>query len=220
VAPEELERAVESELRARGVVLVAVVAVEAVRRFLVDVVRALRTARHDLGAELGRDDRVEPGEVVHHRAQRRLVEPVQGVSAVIRDGRRHLALAGGKIGERTTPAVADGADAPRFRNRVHRGAHVAHQVVLCQRADEVAARLEIRVAQFHVRAHAVEEGRGDREETEFGVALGHATDVRVHAEDFLQHHEARARSAGGSSQPAREAVAIARCQGDGFSHVR
>jgi hypothetical protein len=109
---------------------------------------------------------------------------------------------------RPAPAVADHPGASGTRNRIDRGVDVREHALVGRFHHQVDARLQVAVRQLDVALDAIEQGRRDGEIAQPGVLLGHPLDVRVEAEDLLDHHHAAARFALGRHHVGRQVVTV------------
>src|SRR6188508_2159153 len=110
VLVQELERALERELRVVRAVAAAFVAIEAVPGTGIYVHGALGSSLLDQ-LDVGRRDRRIPiAEVIHDRAARLLVEHLCDRATVERNGRIDIELARGDVRDGAAPAITDDGD--------------------------------------------------------------------------------------------------------------
>src|SRR5580765_4905858 len=157
---EERQRALAREVGAGGVVVLALLAVEAVAGGI-GVDRHLRHGGADTGDRRRRDVLVELAEMKLERRLRHLVQEVGDVAAVVTDGGRDRQPAGGEPDDVAAPAIADDTDlAERLQVR-DGGGGVAHRLVV---ADALAHGAALRdagvvIADIDVAFDAVEQRR-------------------------------------------------------------
>src|SRR6185437_10276451 len=188
-ARKEIERALTGERGCGRVVARPLIAVESVAGALVDVEDPLRVRRLqpvDLGE---RDALVGRAEVIEHRAPGRLVGLPR--IAVIDDRAGDRQLASRAVGERSAPAVADGADTPRMPDDRDGGREVLQGLLGLQLLHIPPSLVHARavIAQLYAATDAIEELRCDCGVALCRKAVGHGADVGVDAEDFLNHHD-------------------------------
>ena len=148
-------------------------------------------------------------------------------TAVVRHGgRQALQLAGRAPGQQAAPAVAHDAHlaAAVLRGVVDGGLDVGHHARRGQGLDgslQAHAGLHVvtGVAQLHALLDAVEGGRRHSQVAAGGIAVGHRTDVRVHAKNLLQHHHGATGGAFGLGDPGGGHKTVTRCQINKLSHA-
>ncbi len=146
---------------------------------------------------LERDVRVLVAEVRHRRhggLARRLAAHRHAAAVIRHRGRQPRHLLGSAPRQQPAPAIADDAHLARARREVHRSLDVLQHPRERQRLDgglqaRPALHVVRRVAELHAGLHPVERGRRDREVAGGRVAIGDGADVRVDAEDLLQHDD-------------------------------
>src|SRR5215472_15630411 len=218
---EKFERALARERCGLRVPRRALIAVETVARSLVHLQagRRAEAGAHPLQLR-ERNARVQRAVVEEHRTAG-LVHQVVRDLAVVDDRTGEGQLAGGEVGERSAPAIADGrraAGVPHDRNR-------RSDIAQCDLRGELGAvtgaflEVGLAVAELDAAAHPVEEARGDRRVALGGEAVGYGADVAVHAEDLLQHDHRAARPPGRRGEPSLELMAVAGHEGGILAHL-
>ena len=129
-------------------------------------------------------------EVVHDRAPRRFRELILDLPAVIRHGAGHRQFAGGEIGERAAPAIANHRHASRVFDHVDRRIEVDESLLLRNLHPVSATFLNflVAVSELDAAANAIEQTRRDGHVAGGGETIGDGPDVPVDAEDFLRDH--------------------------------
>src|SRR5436190_5313219 len=219
MAAEELQSAGARERCDLRVVGLALLAVEAVARPLIDEQRRLRVRR--LGTlDVGeRDAAVVPPVVIHDGTLGFLVEVAHDL-AVIHHRAGEGQLAGRKIGQGSAPAVADGCRTAGVFHHRKRGREVALRILRRQLLRVAAPLLHVGggVAELYAAAHPVEQAGRDGRVAVGGEAVGHFADVAVDPEDLLDHHQCAARAAGCGREPRLKLVAVAGHDGGVLAH--
>src|SRR5882724_8845674 len=165
---EERQRAFAREVGAGGVVVLTLLAVEAVAGGI-GVDRDLRHGGADAGDRRGRDVLVELAEMKLERRLRRLVQKVRDVAAVVADGGRNGKSASGEPDDVAAPAIADDADLAELLQVRDGGGGVAHRFFVAEALAHGAALGDpgFVIADIDIALDAVEERR-----RQGGVALG------------------------------------------------
>src|SRR6184192_2338050 len=219
MAAEEVQSACARQRGDLRVVGLALLAVETVARPLVDKQRRLRVRRLDALDVAERDAAVLPAVVIHDRAPGFLLEIARDL-AVIDHRAGEGQLAGGKIGQGSAPAVADGRRPAGVFHHGDRGREVAQRIFRHQLLGVAAPLLHVGggVAELDAAAHPVEEARRDGRVAVGGEAVAHFADVAVDPEDLLDHQHCAARAAGGGGEPRLKLVAVAGHDGGVLAH--
>src|SRR5262249_45938792 len=124
------------------------------------------------------------------------IDVLGDLPAVIADGGGEpVELAGGEERDRAAHAVADDADLAGALDVVDRAGDVEEQLAPVDLRNERARVCDLvgRVAAFEIGRDAIEHRRRGRRVAEHREAVAHRTDVVVHAEDLLDHHQAALR---------------------------
>src|SRR5271166_3270846 len=193
---EKLQRARPGERGARGVVALALVAVEAVAGE-VEADRDIRILGGELAHARDRNVLVFLAEVEHRWNARLLVFEPEDPAAVVADrGAQALELRGRQPGDRSAEAIADGADPAAFAGDFDRGGHIAQDLLAIELVDDRDAprpRVGV-VADVEPRLDALEDRGRNGEIIVDGEAVGHRADMGVDAENLLDDDDGAARS--------------------------
>ena len=175
------------------------------------------------------DESVVPRDVEHQRMRDGVLLAQQTVDAhrIVTDRGVDVGACGRHVGEAPAEAVADAADlrdAFAAADPVDRRFDIANALVLVELPHQIERALEFWLdvgIELYPRLEPPEQVGRDGEITVLGQSVALAADAGVHSEDFLDHHDCRARRPLGPGDVRAEAVIAREClDGRGLAHLR
>jgi hypothetical protein len=170
----------------------------------------------------GGNVRVLAAEMEHDGAAGFFGGVIADAAAVVADCRGGMEAHGGEPGDGAAKAIADDADffVCRARGEFQCSSDIKERLLRIEFGYETHRGLHIGsfVAEFDAGADTVEDGGRDDKEAIPRPAIGHGTNVSIHAEDFLDDDQAGDRLARRPGDVGAELVAVGCAERNRFAH--